>query len=71
MCKFCENTEEFTPFIEKRVEFLPCESLFVSGGINEDMKLEICGLIGSGTLFTAQTKINFCPECGKKLVLEN
>ena len=65
MCKYCENTEEFTSFIEKEYDFLPGTKLLVTGGINAKMLLDIVGDFGH-EVFHLEEKINYCPICGRK-----
>lgn len=68
MCKYCENTNEFNPFIDERVPFLPEEHLDIAAGINEKMLLEIGATASWGnSVFTVCKKINYCPMCGRKL----
>lgn len=66
MCKYCTNTEEFTPFIDEEFDFLPKTKLLVNGGINEKMEFSIYGDYGMD-LFYTKTNINYCPMCGRKL----
>lgn len=66
MCMYCERTEEFNPFIDEQVDFLPCMPLQVSGGINAKMLFEFGANCGND-IFTVKAKINYCPMCGRKL----